>query len=63
MAVGADETAPFLEQAEGFCRNGPDWRLAVMPGLNHMTILSEMGEPGTAMARLLAETIHGRGAG
>lgn len=58
VAVGEAETAPFRAQAEAFCHHAPRWELAVIPGLNHMTILAEMGRPGSAMAQLLTRTVR-----
>jgi arylformamidase len=54
--VGADETAPFHDQAALLARrNG----LAVhtLDGLNHMTIGRALGTPGTEAAALLGTTI------
>jgi arylformamidase len=61
LVVGKDETEPFHIQAQDFAyaaqkRGAPVERLTV-PGHDHMTIVRDMGVPGTRMADLLMETI------
>ncbi len=61
LVVGKDETEPFHIQAQDFAyaaqkRGAPVERLTI-PGHDHMTIVRDMGVPGTRMADLLMETI------
>ena len=52
-AVGAAETAAFLAQnrafAEAWAARGFDARIMEIEGLNHYTVVSEMGRPGSAL--------------
>ncbi|MBL0373610.1 alpha/beta hydrolase [Rhizobium sp. KVB221] len=61
LVVGEDETEPFHKQAEDYATlraaRGTRARRFVLPGLNHMSIISEMGNPQTVLASLVAETI------
>lgn len=61
LAVGENETAPFHAQAADYDtvlrRHGAASRLVTVPGLDHMSIVREMGEPASAMGRLVAEVI------
>jgi arylformamidase len=61
LAVGADETEPFHRQAEDyatlFTSRGTRTRRFVLPGLNHMTIISELGDNQSFLAGLLADTV------
>ena len=54
-AVGAAETAAFLAQnrafAEAWAARGFDARIMEIEGLNHYTVVSEMGRPGSALTR------------
>ncbi|HEX4765000.1 MAG TPA: alpha/beta hydrolase [Lichenihabitans sp.] len=63
LVVGEKETAPFHDQARAFAahldRAGARAHLAAVPGEDHMTIVRELGRPGTACARHLAATIRG----
>jgi arylformamidase len=58
VAVGAEETPPFHEQAQALSaklQGGAP--VHSLPGLNHMSAVREMGRPGTAAAELLRQTI------
>lgn len=61
LAVGADETAPFHQQAADYDRRlseaGLTSEVMTLEGLNHMSIVAELGQPGTPAASLLARTI------
>ena len=61
LLVGGRETAPFHEQAAAFVQHldqaGTLGRLVTVQGEDHMTIVRELGRPGSPCARLLAETI------
>jgi arylformamidase len=61
LMVGAQETAPFHDQAAAFAdhvtRLGARSRLATVPGQDHMTIVRELGRPGTSCARFLEDLI------
>jgi arylformamidase len=61
IAVGSDETAPFLDQAESYRKHlaveGIESRRVILPHENHMTVERSLGEAGTAASRLLGETI------
>lgn len=62
IAVGADETEPFLIQQQDLAfaaqtRGAPVERVT-LHRLNHMTILTAMGTPDTAMADLLVNCIE-----
>jgi arylformamidase len=61
LAVGADETEPFQIQQQDLAfaaaaRGAPVERVT-LHHLNHMTILTAMGTPGTPMAELLVNCI------
>lgn len=70
IVVGARETPPFLEQAQELSDRLREARSrvahSVIPSEDHMTIVRELGRPGTPCAALLKETIaassgaHGR---
>ena len=61
LMVGANETAPFHHQAAAFAAHlawaGAPNRLATVQGQDHMTIVRELGRPGSACAGHLAATI------
>ncbi len=61
LLVGGQETAPFHDQAATFAdhlaRAGARNRLATIPDQDHMTIVRELGRPGTSCARLLGDVI------
>ncbi len=54
LAVGAVETPPFRAQTEAYARATGAEAPRLLPGLDHMTIVAEMGRSGSAMAALLA---------
>ena len=62
LLVGDRETAPFHEQAAAFLEHldqaGTPGRLATVEGEDHMTIVRELGRPGTPCAGFLANTIR-----
>ncbi len=61
LVVGADETEPFHRQAEDYATlhasRGTRTRRFVLPDLNHMDVVSELGNRQSSLAGLLAETI------
>jgi arylformamidase len=61
LLVGSAETAPFHEQGVAFSdylnRAGLATELSTMAGEDHMTIVRELGRPGSAVAGHLARTI------
>lgn len=61
LLVGEAETTPFHEQATRFAghlaRGGARVRLATVSGEDHMTIVRELGRPGTATGRFIAEAV------
>ena len=61
VTVGHDETEPFHFQAQDLCyaaeRRGLGYERLTLSGLDHMTIVRDMGRPETRMGQLLAETI------
>ena len=59
IAYGDLETAPFRDQAaDHAARLGPACRAVdSLPGEDHMSVVRALGRPGSAAARLLAETI------
>ena len=58
LAVGAEETAPFQDQAQALAARWPDQATAAtLPGLDHMTIMRDLGRPDSAAGRLLAACI------
>lgn len=62
LLVGEKETEPFHGLAQAFCErlrqaNSPA-HLTTVPGEDHMTIVRELGRPGSACARHLAATIE-----
>ena len=63
LMVGEKETVPFHEQSAAFAahldRAGAPAHLATVSGEDHMTIVRELGRPGTACARHLAAMIGG----
>ena len=62
LLVGDRETKPFHEQAAAFLHRldqaGTPGRLATVEGEDHMTIVRELGRPGTPCAGFLADTIR-----
>ncbi|MBK8084861.1 MAG: alpha/beta hydrolase [Devosia sp.] len=65
VTVGHDETEPFHRQAQDLCnaaeRHGQHYERITLPELDHMTIVRDMGRPGTQMGGLLRETIAASG--
>lgn len=63
VAVGDRETRPFLDQARAFADRladgGIEAPLSIIPGEDHMTVVRELGRPGTRCAALLERTIGG----
>jgi len=63
LAVGADETKPFHDQAEDYLRHlrreACDAELVSLAGEHHMSIVLSLGTPGTECARLLEKMIAG----
>ena len=59
LLVGGDETAPFHAQAEALHRILPAGRSSLhsLPGLNHMSVILEMGDPNSAAGQMLAEVV------
>ncbi|MBL8905943.1 MAG: alpha/beta hydrolase [Rhizobiales bacterium] len=61
LAVGADETKPFHDQAEDYLRHlrreACDAELVSLAGEHHMSIVLSLGTPGTECARLLERVI------
>lgn len=61
ILVGERETAPFHHQAAALSRHleqsGSPCRLTTLEGEDHMTIVRELGHPGSACARFLRQTI------
>ncbi len=61
LAVGERETPPFHEQrrrlAQKLGSDGVTVESHTVPGLDHMSMVREMGRPGTSAAALLARTI------
>lgn len=61
VTVGHDETEPFHLQAQDLSyaadRRGLTYERLTLSGLDHMTIVRDMGRPETRMGQLLAETI------
>ncbi|WP_184401855.1 alpha/beta hydrolase [Rhizobium sp. BK650] len=61
IAVGAEETPPFHNQAEAFSSHLQQQGLLVtnerLEGSNHMSSVRDLGLPGTAIGRILSETI------
>lgn len=64
VLVGEAETAPFQAQAAAFAAHlasaGAPGRLATAQGQDHITIVRELGRPGSDCARRLAQTIATR---
>jgi arylformamidase len=62
VTVGQHETDPFHQQAQDLCyaaeRHGQHYERLTLPGLDHMTIVRDLGLPETRMAELLRETIE-----
>lgn len=62
LLVGALETAPFHEQARAFEAHlkgaGARTRLVTISGEDHMTIIRELGRPGSICARHLGTTLQ-----
>ncbi len=61
VLVGEQETTPFLEQAAAFSqhldRAGTLDRFATVQNQDHMTVVCELGRPGSPCAYYLADTI------
>jgi arylformamidase len=61
LVVGADETDPFHRQAEDyatlFASRGTRTRRFVLPGLNHMDVISGLGDRASSLAGLVAQAI------
>jgi arylformamidase len=61
LAVGADETKPFHDQAGDYLRHlrreACDAELISVAGEHHMSIVLSLGTPGTECARLLEDII------
>lgn len=61
IAVGAEETPPFHEQADAFSSRLRQQGLSVtserLEGSNHMSSVRDLGLPETAIGRILSETI------
>lgn len=61
VTVGHDETEPFHLQAQDLCyaagRRGQTYERLTLSGLDHMTIVRDMGRKDTRMGQLLTETI------
>jgi len=61
LAVGADETKPFHEQARDYLnhlqREACEAELVSLPGEHHMSIVLSLGTPGTECAGLLEKMI------
>lgn len=62
LLVGAAETQPFHEQAGAFAAHlasvGGRSQLTTVAGEDHMTIIRELGRPGSACAAFLSDTIR-----
>lgn len=62
IVVGGEETAPFHAQAAAYAahlaRNGAPFFQTTPAGEDHMSLLRQMGRPGSAAWNLLAETIR-----
>lgn len=62
VTVGHDETEPFHLQAQDLCfaagRRGLNYERLTLSGLDHMTIVRDMGRPESRMGQLVAETIE-----
>ena len=62
IALGADETAPFHDQAVSLHRLYQGLRvqteLMVRPGLNHMTVVLDMADPGQPLGQSLANLVQ-----
>jgi arylformamidase len=61
IVVGQEETAPFHQQAQDFAyvleRHGARHERVTMAALDHMSVLRDMGRPGSPMWQVLRETI------
>lgn len=61
LAVGKNETEPFHLQAQDLCfaaeQRGLHYERITLSDLDHMTIVRDLGVPGSRMGGLLAETI------
>jgi arylformamidase len=58
IVVGEAETAPFHDQAKTFARHLRTDPVATMPGANHMSIVLDLGTPGTPTAEALTRLIR-----
>jgi arylformamidase len=58
VAVGEEETPPFHSQARALAaETSRGATLHILNGLNHMSVVRELGRPGSETAKLLTETI------
>jgi arylformamidase len=61
IAYGQDETPPFLDQAATLHatlrESGQAAELLPAPGLNHMTVVLELANPGRPLGRRLQELV------
>jgi len=57
-AVGADESRSFLQQSADICarwgRQGVDAAYVEVPGTNHFTVIDDLADPASEMARAVA---------
>lgn len=60
VALGAEETAPFHEQARRLHQLcGPERsRIMVQPGLNHMNVVLDLADPARPLGRALADLVE-----
>lgn len=58
LAVGGKESSPFLDQSQALQQVLPRADRLVVDGEDHMSIVQSMGVAGSAMARLLVQTIE-----
>jgi arylformamidase len=63
VALGADETPPFHDQAARLHRlyrsMDIDARLMVLPALNHMTVVLDLANPDQPLGQTLADLVEG----
>ena len=57
LLVGETETAPFHDQAAAFASPRRGVTLATVPGANHLSLVRDLGIPGTEAGRVLARMI------
>ena len=62
IVVGHDETQPFHIQAQDYAyvleRHGVSHERVTMPGLDHMSLMHELGRPDGRMSDLLRSAIE-----